>query len=52
MKKPKKYTHQQRMSKMEKVLTTYYILIQSMQKRIDTIEKKLGLKKEEDGNTV
>jgi len=52
MKKPKKYTHQQRMSKMEKVLTTYYILIQSMQKRIDTIEKKLRLKKEEDGNTV
>jgi hypothetical protein len=52
MKKPKKYTHQQRMFRMEKVLTTYYVLIQSMQKRIDTIEKKLGLKKEEDGNTV
>tara|TARA_R100000084_G_C4602592_1_gene124009 strand:+ start:386 stop:535 length:150 start_codon:yes stop_codon:yes gene_type:complete len=48
MKKPKKYTHQQRMSKMEKVLATYYVIIQSMQKRIDTIETLLKIKNKED----
>ena len=52
MKKPKKYTHNERMSRMEKVLTTYYVIIQSLQKRVQIIEDKLGIKKEDDDNSV
>tara|TARA_Y100000768_G_C23913271_1_gene651054 strand:- start:600 stop:758 length:159 start_codon:yes stop_codon:yes gene_type:complete len=52
MKKPKKYTHQQRMSRMEKVLTTYYVIIQSLQQRIKIIEDKLGIKNDKDDTTV
>jgi len=48
MKKPKKYTNNQRMSRMEKVLTTYYVLIQSMQKRLDEIETLLNIKNKKD----
>jgi hypothetical protein len=52
MKKPKKYTHNERMSRMEKVLTTYYVIIQSLQKRVQIIEDKLGIKKEDNDNSV
>jgi|TARA_R100000081_G_scaffold12797_1_gene5105 hypothetical protein len=52
MKKPKKYTHQQRMSKMEKVLTTYYVIIQSLQQRVKIIEDKLGINNKSDDTTV
>ncbi len=52
MKRPKKYTHQQRMSKMEKVLTTYYVIIQSLQKKVKTLEDKLEINTEQDDNTV
>jgi len=31
---------------MEKVLTTYYVLIQSMQTRLDVVEKLLNVDKE------
>ena len=48
MKKPKKYTNNQRMSRMEKVLTTYYVLIQSMQKRLDELETLLNIKNKKD----
>jgi len=33
---------------MEKVLTTYYVLIQSMQKRLDEIETLLNIKNKKD----
>lgn len=52
MKKPKKYTHNERMSRMEKVLTTYYVIIQSLQKRVQIIEDKLGIKKEDNDSSV
>tara|TARA_R110002012_G_scaffold126072_2_gene277749 strand:- start:2475 stop:2633 length:159 start_codon:yes stop_codon:yes gene_type:complete len=52
MKKPKKYTHNERMSRMEKVLTTYYVIIQSLQKRVQILEDKLGIKKEDNDSSV
>lgn len=48
MKKPKKYTHQQRMAKMEKVLTSLYVAVMSMRTRIDKIEGILNIKKDEE----
>ncbi|QDP50521.1 MAG: hypothetical protein Unbinned92contig1002_18 [Prokaryotic dsDNA virus sp.] len=44
MKKPKKYTHVQRMAKMEKVLTSLYVAVMSMQTRINKIEEILKIK--------
>ena len=37
---------------MEKVLTTYYVIIQSLQKRVKILEDKLGINTEENDTTV